>query len=557
MTPRKSVAEQAYLWIGGRRLRSTSSAPSLNPSTGQRLGIAWQAEPQHLDQAIQEAQRAFERWKSLTPEDRRPWFRRMKILLLERAEELARLIALEQGKPIVEAWAVELLPTLGLLTYLEQEAPRLLRPQRLQPFELLFADKTLELHLEPLGAILVISPWNYPWLLAASALLSALAVGNAVVWKPSPLTPLVAEALTQWIHDAGVPEGLVNVLHGGGTVGAALVQRPEFQLIHFTGSTETGRRIMATAAPHVTPLVLELGGKDPMIVLEDADVERAAQGAVWAALMNAGQTCSSVERVFVHRSLYTDFVERVVHLTRQLRVGNPLDIRTDLGPLTAEFQWQKVHHHVKDAVERGAQVLTGGGRPRGLPTGFFYAPTILVQVPLEAPVLREETFGPVLPIVPFDTEAQVLRWVHAVPYGLTCSLWTRDPERARALVRTLRAGTVTLNDHTFSYAEPRAPWGGLGDSGFGRSHGALGLLAMCHVKTVAYDFTPRSRQLWWYPYGSTLAALLRRAAPALYHPSRVQRVRALLHLIRRHWGELRAGLSLANLARRGLDWFQR
>ena len=557
MTPTRFSFSRAHLWIQGQPVEGESLFPSLNPATGEPLGEAWQAGAEHLDRAVAAAVAAFERWHRIAPEERSRWFRRLRELLLDRAEAIARLLALEQGKPVAEALAVELLPTFGLLTYLEQEAPRLLKPRRITPFELLFADKTMELHPEPLGPVLIISPWNYPWLLAASAVLAALAAGNAVVWKPSPLTPLVAEALAQWLHDAGLPEGLVNVVHGGGTVGAALVTRPEFRLIHFTGSTETGRRIMAAAAPSVTPLVLELGGKDPMVVFADASLERAAQGAVWAAFMNAGQTCSSVERVYVERSVYADFVDRVVNLTRALKVGDPLAPDTDLGPLSAEFQWQKVQQQVEEARHQGARVLTGGGRPEGLSRGFFYAPTVLTEVPLNARVLQEETFGPVMPIVPFDTEEEALRLANATPYGLTASVWTRDPDRARRVARGLRAGTVTVNDHTFSYAEPRAPWGGIGDSGYGRSHGELGLLAFCHLKLVADDFTRRTRQLWWYPYGPELYHLLREAAPALYHPRRLARVRALLQLVRHHFPALQHGLSLASLVRRGLEWLHR
>ena len=544
------------LLIGGHFLHTKETLTSVNPTTLEPLGRVCVAGKKQVEEATALALSAFRHWAKTPPETRSAHFRRAREILVNWAEDVARLIAQEQGKPVVEALTVEVLPALGTLLFLEKEAPRILQERPIRFFELLFADKKGYFRFEPKGPVLVISPWNYPFLLPLSAVAFALAAGNTVVLKPSPITPLTGALVGRLFHEAGFPPGTIAVLQGGPGVGQALVERPEFRLIHFTGSTETGRKIMASAAPHLTPLILELGGKDPMIVFADANLERAAAGAVWAAFMNAGQTCSSVERVFVERPLFDAFVEQVVTLTQALKVGDPLDPDTEVGPITAEFQLRKVEDQVEEAQKKGARVLTGGRRLTEFP-GYFYPPTILTQVHLEMRVMEEETFGPLMPIMPFDSEEEVMAWANRSPYGLTASIWTSDLERARRIAAQIQAGVVTVNDHTFSFGEPRATWGGVKASGFGRSRGEFGLLEMTDVKFVGIDPGQRSRPLWWYPYDQTLLSVVRKAPQAFHATDTGQRLQALLHLVRRHWGKLFRELPLPQIALRAWELLER
>jgi len=334
-----------------------------------------------------------------------------------------------------------------------------------------------------------------------SAVVFALLAGNTVVYKPASDAVLVARKVEEIFREAGLPEGVLNlVLATGESVGSVLYE-PPIKKVVFTGSTATGKHIMKEAAKHLIPVSLELGGKDPMIVLEDADLDRAVAGAVWAAFTNAGQTCASVERCYVHRSVYECFVNQVKEQVEQLRLGEGLDPDVDLGPLVNERQLRLVEEHVRDAVDRGARLVTGGKRPPHL-EGFFYQPTVLAEVTHEMRCMREETFGPTLPIMAFDDEEEAIRLANDSEYGLTASVWTPDRERAERIAARLEAGTVSINDHASSYGLPETPWQGVKQSGGGVSHGDEGLLEFVRHKHVTVDRIPLTQLPWWYPYSA-------------------------------------------------------
>jgi succinate-semialdehyde dehydrogenase/glutarate-semialdehyde dehydrogenase len=380
----------------------------------------------------------------------------------------------------------------------------------------------------PIGVVLVITPWNYPFAIALSGVATALAAGNAVLLKPAPATTLTGLRIGELCREAGIPDGVVNVVAADDAVAAALVEDPRVGKVVFTGSVSTGKKVMAAAARNLTPVVLELGGKDPAIVCRDADLDRAARGIVWGAFVNAGQTCASVERVYVEQPVAEAFVARVLEETRRLRVGPPADAETDVGPLTLERQRRVVEEHVQDAVARGARVLAGGARAPG--PGWFYPPTVLTGVDHTMRVMREETFGPVLPIMAVASVEEALALANDSEYGLTASGWTRDAETARRLQEGLQAGVVTINDCLYSFGEPTAPWGGVKRSGIGRVHGLAGLKEMTQVKYVSRD-TGRGPMLWWYPYGPELARVASSAGPALYARSLWSRLRHTARLL--------------------------
>jgi acyl-CoA reductase-like NAD-dependent aldehyde dehydrogenase len=312
------------------------------------------------------------------------------------------------------------------------------------------------------------------------------------------------------------------------THASTLVASPRVGKIVFTGSVPTARRVMAAAAPNVTSLVLELGGKDPAIVLRDADLERAAQGIVWGAFMNAGQTCASVERLYVEAPVAAELTERIVAGARALRLGSPLEADVEIGPMTLDRQRRIVEEHVADARERGAEVVTGGERLPG--PGFYYPPTVLTRVDHGMRIMREESFGPVLPIQVVECAEEALELANDSPYGLTASVWTRDRERARRLESGLRAGVVTVNDVLYSYGDPGVPFGGFKQSGFGRTHGLAGLREMVQVKFVSRDWGHRP-MLWWFPYGPELRDLLIGSHVALYGRSLLRRLGSQLRLL--------------------------
>jgi acyl-CoA reductase-like NAD-dependent aldehyde dehydrogenase len=352
---------------------------------------------------------------------------------------------------------------------------------------------------EPYGVIGIISPWNYPFSIPATEAMAALVAGNAVVLKPSELTPLIALELRALLREAGVPEDIFQVLPGESATGAALVGS-EIDKLVFTGSVNTGRRIAQIAAERLLPVVLELGGKDPMMVLEDADVDVASSGAVWGAFVNAGQTCLSVERCYVHQSLYSTFLDACSEKARKLRVGNGTDEATEVGPMIHERQVRVVESQVEDARQRGARVLAGGTRLRELGPTFF-APTVLADVDHDMRVMQEESFGPVLPIAPFVDDAEAVRLANDSEYGLAASVWTHDRARGERVARQIEAGTVMVNDAVSCFSISEAPHGGMKASGLGRTHGRWGLEEMVRVKYVDSDRVPRMKKIWWFGYG--------------------------------------------------------
>jgi succinate-semialdehyde dehydrogenase/glutarate-semialdehyde dehydrogenase len=348
------------------------------------------------------------------------------------------------------------------------------------------------------------------------------------VLKPASSTTLVGLRLGELCVKAGLPPGVVNVVATDDAVAQSLVEDPGVAKIVFTGSVATGRKIMGAAARNLTPVVLELGGKDPAVVCRDADLGRAARGIVWGAFVNSGQTCASVERVYVEKEVAEAFVARVVEETRKLRVGDPSRAGTDLGPLSLERQRAIVRDHVEDARSRGATVLTGGAAPEA--PGYFYPPTVLTGVDPSMKVMREETFGPVLPIMAVDGLDEAIRLANDSPYGLTASGWTRDPATARRLERELSAGVVTINDCVASFGEPTAPWGGMRQSGIGRTHGRAGLLEMVQAKYVSAEAGGRTAP-WWFPYDGEYARMMMVVNRALHGRSLGTRLLNQLRLL--------------------------
>ncbi len=532
------------LIIDNRRLETKEKIESLNPATLEPLGEACLASSEECHQALQAAKKAFPAWRELSLRAKRKIFIEAKKILLQRKNEVARLITAEKGTPFPESLSVEVLGALEALDYYSRNLKKTFQPKKMKHHVILFSHKKSLFRFQPLGVTLIISPWNFPFLIPCCDILSAIASGNTVVFRPSTSTPFTALLVGDILIQAGLPPGVLNIVSCKIPQAEEMVLNPDIQTILFTGSVSTGKRISELASRNLTHVVLELGGKDPMIVLKDADLERASRGAVWAAFMNTGQSCGSVERLYVAREIADDFIERTLGHVKELKTGDPLEPGVDIGPMTILSQLRIVEAHVKDAVEKRAQVLHGGERIEEYP-GYFFQPTVLSEVDHSMKVMNEETFGPVLPIMVFSEPEEAVSLANDSDYGLTASVWTRDKKMAAWMAERIEAGTITVNDHMYSFAEPGAIWGGIKQTGRGYSHGPFGLQELVNIKFISHDFSRKKTQTWWYPYSAQWPKLLEKSLVLFHHHRISNKIKTMLSLLP-HRSRIRAGSPLFN-----------
>src|SRR5215475_2895087 len=496
-----------------KRSGSKAELESFNPATGELIGSVETLTPAKVQGVVDDVAEVQPFWAALTLEDRARYLRRAGDVLLEDMDELAELLTNEQGKPRVESYTMELLPTVDSLRWIADNGPEILADEK-QSMPIFLKSKSAKFTYEPIGVVGVIAPWNYPWSIPFGEVAIALMAGNGVVLKPASLTPLIGERIRQTFEKAGLPEGLIRTVHGGGRIGDALVKSTAGK-IFFTGSVEVGRKVGVECAKRLKGSVLELGGKDPQIVCPDADLANAVSGSVWGGFANAGQTCSGIERVYVNRDVADAYLAGVVHEANRLPLGDPLAWETEIGPMTSDGQYWIVVELIADAEASGATKLCGG--PTEVPglSGKFVAPTVLTGVTHEMRIMKEEIFGPVLPIVVVKSEQEAIELANDSEFGLGASVWTKDRQKGERIARRIESGMVWINDHSFSHGACQCSWGGIKDSGIGRSHSKFGFYECVNIKMNAWE-PGMTRDFWWHPYDQTLGEAVRASAKLLY-----------------------------------------
>lgn len=472
----------------------------INPATGQSFFEIAETDLNQLPAIFEKARAAQKVWALKTFPERAEHINKMRRYIVDNAESLAKTISQSNGKTLTDALATEVLPCALACSWYGKNAGKVLKPKIRGGGSLLFANKRNRITHLPLGVIGIISPWNYPLSIPFGEIIMAFMAGNGVMLKVAAATPAVGQAIEDIISAGDLPEGLFHHVVGSGADVAAAFFANKIAKLFFTGSVNAGKQLMAQAAATLTPVSLELGGNDAMIVLEDADLERASNGAAWGGYQNAGQSCGGVERIYVVESVYHQFVELLSRKTRALRHGAGHEqFNVDIGSITTAGQLNTVKQHLEDAVQKGA-TIAAQSQPVGPQEGLFHPATLVLDVSEDMLVMKEETFGPVIAVAKVKDQEEAIRRANDSNLALTSSVWTRDHKRGHAIALRLETGVTTINDHLYTHGLSEAPWGGWKESGLGRTHGPEGLLEMTNMKLVNWDMLPSKRNMWWYPF---------------------------------------------------------
>ena len=485
------------MYVGGDWVSSSSEGVMsvCDPSHGQVIDQVPHASKEDVDMAVDAAKAAFPKWSRLTPGERANMLLRVADLLEQRSKEFARLESINSGKSIKQTTDYDVPYTVDNIRYLAG-ASRTLEGKAMAEY---VSEGTSAVRREPIGVVGVITPWNYPLMMVAWRSFPALVMGNTVIVKPASYTPLTTLELASLVEKAGFPKGVFNVVTGPGSeVGEAMARSHDVDMIAFTGSTEVGRRLSELGAGTVKKVSLELGGKAPFIVFDDANLDAAAEGAVVGGLVNNGQDCANATRFYVHASIAEKYQQILVDKLEKVQVGDPLVPKTDMGPLVSEAQRNRVEGYIQKGLQEGGKLVYGGERPRiqGCEGGYFLKPTVISTDNHGSAIVQEEIFGPVFTVLSFEDYDEVIEKSNEVVYGLGASVWTKDVTKAMNSVKDLRFGTVWVNDHLPVPSE--MPWAGYKQSGHGASLSAYSLEEFTYIKHVYFDLTGKSRKSWYY-----------------------------------------------------------
>lgn len=487
-----------------------------SPATGEVIGDSYLNHEEDVSRAVEGARKVQPEWAALPVRERVKRIKSLRRYLVENADELAGIISQDNGKTRTDAMATEVLPAAMAVAYYCRRARGLLKERRLMPAAWIMANKVSKILRVPYGVVGIISPWNYPFSIPFSEVIMALLAGNAVILKVASETQLVGRAIERCIATLDIPQGLFSYINMPGRYAGKAFLAAGVNKLFFTGSVMVGQELMAQAAHSLTPLVLELGGNDPMLVCPDADLQRAAAGAVWAGLQNCGQSCGGVERIYVHRSVYQPFLNALAARVKRLRVGVDTDHQVDLGAMTTAKQAREVKRQVVAATKAGAVIYARSEVPAGT-RGNFLPAMVLTKVDHNMEIMRLETFGPVLCVMPVEDMAQAVTLANDSNLGLSASVWTKKAKEGERLARQIKAGVVMVNDHLTSHGLPETPWGGFKHSGLGRTHGAIGMAEMTQPQCLVRDAMPFvKRNLWWYPHNAAVYGGMRAILMLLY-----------------------------------------
>ncbi|UCG14506.1 MAG: aldehyde dehydrogenase family protein [Deltaproteobacteria bacterium] len=515
--------------------REHPSDPTIcrNPATGEVLGYSPLTGLEELEEIISNARNAQRNWAEIPVKQRVGYMVRVRDHVVEKAEELAEVISRDNGKTRVDALATEVMPAAMAIDYYAKHARGFLKPRRLRSGNIVLFNKRSKIVRVPYGVIGVISPWNYSFSIPFSEVVTGLLTGNAVVLKTATETQFVGRKLEECFLAAELPQGIFSQVNIPGRLAGSAFLKNGIDKLFFTGSETVGKQLMSEAGETLTPLVLELGGNDAMLVCDDADLHRAAAGAVWAGLSNSGQSCGGVERIYVQERAYKPFLELLKEKVEVLRLGLDEDFNVDLGVMTTERQAVKVRDQLEDALSKGAVIYAQSAEPKGISSSKVLPALVLTEVTHDMEVMREESFGPLLAVMKVDRMDEAVALANDSHLGLTGSVWSRNRKRADKLARQIQAGAVMINDHLMSHGLAETPWGGFKKSGIGRTHGAIGFDEMTQPQVIVHDVLPGIRRnVWWHPYGRGVYQGLLGVIQFLYGKCLPKRLKGLWHLLK-------------------------
>jgi len=504
---------------------------SLNPATFKEVGRVKVIPDSQVKAIVKKAWAAFPDWRERGLKERTAILKNVQQQLLSRSEEFASLITREMGKPVHESLGLEVHSCIDIIGYYVRNAETFLGDKRVPLHHILFKRRGSWLHFEPLGVLGIISPWNWPLLIPINSVVPALLSGNAVVFKHSEWTPILAEKMRDLFIESGIPEDVFQIIQGGAKPGKALVESSVAK-IFFTGSTKVGKIIYNSAAKQLKKCVLEMGGSDAAVVCKDADVEYAASGIVWGGFSNCGQNCNAIERVFIHQDIFDVFLKKLINKIKKLRLGNGEAEDSDIGPLVSQEQLDKIKHIVEQSRKAGDTIVTGG-IPLHNSKGYFFQPTVIVRDASRIQEDMEEVFGPVIYLTSVANDDEAVQLANRSKYGLTASVWTCHKKRGQQIARRLHTGTVMINDVIVSFGMAEAGWTGVKQSGIGWVHGEKGLDEMVNIKYINYEPQNHIQKFWWFPYSQKMITTLRSALQFLFSASYIRRIANVLPVLKR------------------------
>jgi acyl-CoA reductase-like NAD-dependent aldehyde dehydrogenase len=505
---------------------------SFNPATGKLIGKSELHSVEDLTGMIKKGREAQKKWAGLPVDDRIGFVIKIRKYLVEHVDELAETISSDNGKTRIDSLATEILPASMAVSYYCKNAKKFLKDKKLSAGNIFLINKRSKIIRVPYGVVGIISPWNYPFTIPFSEVIMALLSGNSVILKVASETQLVGLALKKAIECSGIPEGVFNYINLPGRIAGDAFIDEGVDKIFFTGSVPIGKYLLEKSAKKLTPLVLELGGNDPMIVCGDADPFRAAMGALWGGFQNAGQSCGGVERIYAHEKIYDEFISILKKNIECLRVDGSSNINADMGCMTTKKQMETVNSHVQDALKLGAKIFAQSKIPVNA-EGNFIPAMVLTDVNHEMLLMKDETFGPVVGVMKFSNYDEAIRLANDSNLGLTASVWTRNNSLGEKIARQIKAGAVTINDHLMSHGLAETPWGGFKDSGIGRTHGQPGFDEMTQSIVIVKDIMPFvKRNVWWHPFSYDLYQGIKGIMELLYHQSFKRKIVGMKNLLK-------------------------